>query len=121
MSRCPHHFQTSMPEMPTLPSPTPEEQAHQDKVTRRLREEITVSGGAISFSRFMELALYAPGLGYYAAGKHKFGKKGDFITAPELGPVFARCLARPCQSLLNQLGGGDILEVGAGSGAASGA
>ena len=114
---CPHHFQTSMSEMPTLPSLTPEEQAHQEKVTCRLREEITASGGVISFTRFMELALYAPGLGYYAAGKHKFGEKGDFITAPELGPVFARCVARTCHSLLNQLGGGDILEVGAGSGA----
>ncbi|MDH5487874.1 MAG: SAM-dependent methyltransferase, partial [Gammaproteobacteria bacterium] len=103
--------------MPTLPSLTPEEQAHQEKVTCRLREEITASGGVISFTRFMELALYAPGLGYYAAGKHKFGEKGDFITAPELGPVFARCVARTCHSLLNQLGGGDILEVGAGSGA----
>lgn len=106
-----------MSEMPTLPSLTPEEQAHQEKVTCRLREEITASGGVVSFARFMELALYAPGLGYYAAGKHKFGEKGDFITAPELGPVFARCVARPCHALLNQLGGGDILEVGAGSGA----
>lgn len=106
-----------MSEMPTLPSLNPEEQVHQEKVTRRLREEITASGSLISFTRFMELALYTPGLGYYAAGKHKFGEKGDFITAPELGPVFARCVARPCHALLNQLGGGDMLEVGAGSGA----
>ncbi|HEY5682644.1 MAG TPA: SAM-dependent methyltransferase [Sulfuricaulis sp.] len=106
-----------MSEMPTLPSLNPEEQVHQEKVTRRLREEITASGSLISFTRFMELALYTPGLGYYVAGKHKFGEKGDFITAPELGPVFARCVARPCHALLNQLGGGDMLEVGAGSGA----
>jgi SAM-dependent MidA family methyltransferase len=65
----------------------------------------------------MELALYAPGLGYYAAGKYKFGAAGDFVTAPEMGSLFARCLARPCQSILAQLGGGDILEGGAGSGA----
>ncbi len=117
MSLCPHNFQTSTPEMPTPPSPTPEEQAHQDKITRRLREEIAASGGAISFTRFMELALYAPGWGYYAVGKRKFGTHGDFVTAPELGPVFARCLAQPCRSLLNRLGGGDILEVGPGSGA----
>jgi SAM-dependent MidA family methyltransferase len=65
----------------------------------------------------MELALYAPGLGYYAAGKYKFGAAGDFVTAPEMGSLFARCLARPCQSILAQLGGGDILEAGAGSGA----
>jgi SAM-dependent MidA family methyltransferase len=112
-----HNGQTKPPEMPTLPSPTPEEKAHLDKVTRRLREEIAASGGAISITRFMEVALYAPGLGYYNAGKYKFGDKGDFITAPEMGPLFARCLARPCRSLLKELGGGNILEVGAGSGA----
>jgi len=110
------HGQTASPASPALPSPTAEEQAHHDKLTQRLREEIAAAGGEISFDRFMELALYAPGLGYYAAGKHKFGERGDFITAPELGPLFARCLARPCQSLLAELGGGDILEAGAGSG-----
>jgi SAM-dependent MidA family methyltransferase len=83
---------------------------------QRLREEMAAAGGAIAFDRFMELALYAPGLGYYVAGTHKFGEHGDFVTAPELGSLFARCLARPCQSLLTGLGGGDILEAGAGSG-----
>lgn len=97
--------------------PTAEEQAHQDKLTRRLREEMAAAGGEIPFDRFMELALYAPGLGYYAAGKQKFGAHGDFVTAPELGSLFARCLARPCQALLKELDGGDILEAGAGSGA----
>ena len=96
--------------------PTAEEQAYHDKLTQRLREEMAADG-EISFDRFMEVALYAPGLGYYTAGKHKFGEHGDFITAPELGPVFARCLARPCQALLKELGGGDILEAGGGSGA----
>jgi len=117
MNSSSHNGQTKTPDLPTLPSPTPEEQAHQGEVTQRLREEIAASGGAISFTRFMELALYAPGLGYYAAGKQKFGAHGDFITAPELGPLFARCLARPSRSLLSELGGGDILEAGAGSGA----
>jgi SAM-dependent MidA family methyltransferase len=84
---------------------------------QRLREEMAAAGGAIAFDRFMELALYAPGLGYYVAGARKFGEHGDFITAPELGSLFARCLARPCRSLLAGLGGGDILEAGAGSGA----
>ncbi len=109
--------QTASPESPALPSLTAEEQAHHDKLTQRLRKEMAVAGGEISFARFMDLALYAPGLGYYAAGKQKFGAHGDFITAPEMGPLFARCLARPCQSLLKELGGGDILEAGAGSGA----
>jgi SAM-dependent MidA family methyltransferase len=108
--------QSTGPASPALPSPTAEEQAHHDKLTQRLREEMAAAGGAIAFDRFMELALYAPGLGYYAAGKHKFGERGDFVTAPELGSLFARCLARPCQSLLAELGGGDILEAGAGSG-----
>src|SRR3989344_9058812 len=84
--------QTANPAAHALPSPTAEEQAHHDKLTQRLREEMAAAGGAIAFDRFMELALYAPGLGYYAAGKHKFGERGDFITAPELGPLFARCL-----------------------------
>jgi len=78
--------------------------------------EIHAAGGVIPFSRFMELALYAPGLGYYTGGKHKFGATGDFVTAPELGVVFARCLARQCQQVLVETSG-SILEAGAGSGA----
>lgn len=109
--------QTADPASPALPSPTAEEQAHHDKLAQRLRQEMAAAGGAITFDRFMELALYAPGLGYYVAGTRKFGEHGDFITAPELGSLFARCLARPCRSLLAGLGGGDILEAGAGSGA----
>lgn len=112
-----HNGRTAGSAPPALPSPTAEEQAHHDKLVQRLREEMAAAGGEIPFDRFMELALYAPGLGYYVAGTRKFGEHGDFITAPELGPLFARCLARPCQSLLAVLGGGDILEVGAGSGA----
>lgn len=108
--------QTTSSASPTLPSLTAEEQAHHNELTQQLREEIVAVGGAMAFDRFMELALYAPGLGYYAAGKQKFGEHGDFVTAPELGSLFARCLARPCQSLLAELGGGDILEAGAGSG-----
>lgn len=100
----------------TLPLPTAEEQAHSARLQQRIRDEIAAAGSEIPFDRFMELALYAPGLGYYAAGKHKFGEHGDFVTAPELGPLFARCLARPCQALLAELGRGDILEAGAGSG-----
>jgi len=112
-----HNGRTAGPASPALPSPTAEEQAHHDKLVQRLREEMAAAGGAMAFDRFMELALYAPGLGYYVAGTRKFGEHGDFITAPELGSLFARCLARPCRSLLAGLGGGDILEAGAGSGA----
>jgi len=108
-----------MVQLPTpaaLPESTPEEQALTTALTALIRTEITKAGEAIPFSRFMELALYAPGLGYYSAGKQKFGAHGDFVTAPELGPVFARCLARQCAQVLAATGG-DILEAGAGSGA----
>jgi SAM-dependent MidA family methyltransferase len=68
----------------------------------------------------MEAVLYAPGLGYYAAGCVKLGAEGDFTTAPELSPLFGRCLAAQCREVLSALPGGDILEFGAGSGALAG-
>lgn len=100
----------------TLPTPDPEAAAHSVQLLELIRSEIEAAHGAISFARFMELALYAPGLGYYCAGTRKFGSGGDFITAPELSPLFARCVARQCQEMLSALGGGMILELGAGSG-----
>ncbi len=54
-----------------------------------IRDEIARAGGRIPFDRYMELALYAPGLGYYTAGARKFGEAGDFVTAPEISPLFA--------------------------------
>ncbi|MBS1246112.1 MAG: hypothetical protein H6R47_311 [Proteobacteria bacterium] len=106
-----------IPTSPALPEPTPEEQALSQRLTELIRAEIARAGGAIPFARFMDLALYAPELGYYSAGKHKFGAAGDFVTAPELGSVFAQCLARQCAQILSALPQGDILEAGAGSGA----
>ena len=99
-----------------LPAPDPAAAAHSARLLDHLRVEIANAGGAISFARFMELALYAPGLGYYRAGARKFGPGGDFVTAPELSPLFSRCLARQCREILQALGGGEILELGAGSG-----
>ncbi len=84
---------------------------------QRIREEMHAAGGSIDFMRFMELALYAPGLGYYSSGGRKFGAEGDFVTAPELGSLFARCLAHQCRQVFRQLGKSVILEVGAGTGA----
>jgi SAM-dependent MidA family methyltransferase len=71
----------------------------------------------MSFSRYMELALYEPGLGYYSAGLQKFGEDGDFITAPQLGDVFARCLANQVMQVAASLGEYEIVEAGAGTGA----
>ena len=82
-----------------------------------LRAQAQDRGGRLPFDRFMDLALYAPGLGYYAAGCAKLGPAGDFTTAPELSPLFGRCLAAQCREVLSALPGGDILELGAGSGA----
>lgn len=99
-----------------LPALDADAAAHGATVAERIREEIEAAGGAITFARFMELALYAPGLGYYSAGSRKFGAAGDFVTAPEISPLFARCLARTVAPVLESLGGGEVLEIGAGSG-----
>ena len=99
-----------------LPALTPAEQAHSERLELRVREEIARAGGWIGFSAYMQMALYEPGLGYYSAGARKLGAAGDFVTAPEVAPVFSRCLARQCEEVLRTLGGGDVLEVGAGSG-----
>ncbi len=99
-----------------LPELTPAEQAHSERLELRVREEIARAGGWIGFSSYMQMALYEPGLGYYSAGARKLGAAGDFVTAPEVAPVFSRCLARQCEEVLRTLGGGDVLEVGAGSG-----
>ncbi|MGD2113226.1 MAG: SAM-dependent methyltransferase, partial [Gammaproteobacteria bacterium] len=98
-----------------LPAPDAQARAHSDRLAGLIRQEIAAGGGAIRFSRFMELCLYAPGLGYYRAGLRKFGAGGDFVTAPELSPLFGQCLARSCAAVLARTGG-DILEFGAGSG-----
>jgi SAM-dependent MidA family methyltransferase len=103
--------------MPELPVPSDEELAHGERLAAVIGEAIRSAGGRLPFDRYMELALYAPGLGYYTAGARKFGETGDFITAPETSPLFGRCLARQCQQILGELGGGELLEFGAGSGA----
>jgi len=85
-------------------------------LTRAIEQEMAENGGRLSFSRYMELALYAPGLGYYMAGARKLGRDGDFVTAPEISPLFGRTLARQLAPLV---AGGleEVLEIGAGSGA----
>jgi SAM-dependent MidA family methyltransferase len=81
-----------------------------------LAQQFAQADGWLSFERFMELALYAPGLGYYSAGAHKLGAGGDFTTAPELSPLFGACVARQCAEVLGAFAPACILEIGAGSG-----
>lgn len=89
--------------------------AHAERVLARLRAEIAAHG-PLDFAHYMDLVLHAPGLGYYSAGAAKFGAGGDFVTAPELGDVYARCIAHAIAPVLRATGG-DLLELGAGSGA----
>jgi len=99
-----------------LPVPGPDEIAHSDALAALIRNEIAARG-PIAFARYMELCLYAPGLGYYSAGKTKFGAAGDFVTAPELGDLFARSIAQTLAPALRELGDeADFLELGGGSG-----
>jgi len=79
-------------------------------------EEMQHNAGSLSFARFMELALYTPHWGYYANQKNKWGPTGDFLTAPHMTPLFAECIAKQCHQVLQTVGGGDVLEIGAGSG-----
>jgi SAM-dependent MidA family methyltransferase len=98
------------------PASSPTESAHAERVLARIRARISAAGGWLPFDAYMQLALYEPGLGYYSAGARKLGAGGDFTTAPEMSPLFGRCLARHCAQVLRELGGGEVLEVGAGSG-----
>ena len=97
------------------PVPGPEALAHSGRLAAAIAERIAADGGWISFADYMSMALYAPGLGYYAAGARKFGSAGDFVTAPELTPLFGKAVAAQAVQVLSDTGGG-ILELGAGSG-----
>jgi SAM-dependent MidA family methyltransferase len=99
-----------------LPELTPAQSAHSARLVDRIHDVIDAQAGWISFERFMEMALYEPGLGYYSAGASKLGAGGDFITAPEVSSLFSRCLATQCAQILQHVSGGAILEFGAGSG-----
>ena len=98
-----------------LPSLSPDEERHSSAAAALVRDRLVAAGGWLSFAQFMELALYAPGLGYYSAGSVKLGASGDFVTAPEVSDLFSRCVARQCADALAETGG-EILELGAGTG-----
>lgn len=104
-----------MPHHEPLPEPSADASAHSTRLVQHIREQIDQAGGWIPFSHYMELALYAPELGYYTAGSRKLGKEGDFTTAPELTPLFGYALAQQAREFVDA-GLTDILEVGAGSG-----
>lgn len=99
----------------TLPEPPDELKRLSEALCAVIQKEIRQQG-KIPFSRYMEIALYQPGLGYYSAGLHKLGAAGDFVTSPEMGSLFAGCLARQIEQLAGYMGDYDILEIGAGSG-----
>ncbi|MGZ8303306.1 MAG: class I SAM-dependent methyltransferase [Telluria sp.] len=99
----------------TLPAPDSDALAASHALQNLIAAEIADAGGAISFARFMELALYAPGLGYYSGGAAKLGAAGDFTTAPELTPLFGAALARAAAAIIAQ-SEPNILEFGAGTG-----
>lgn len=99
-----------------LPEPDPDARAHSARVAMMLAAAIRASGGFLPFARWMDLALYAPGLGYYVAGTQKFGDAGDFVTAPELTPLYAQALATDVEAILAASPSREIVEWGAGSG-----
>src|SRR5512134_204479 len=101
--------------MTRLPTPDAAALEHSERLRRLIEVEIRAAGGWIPFARYMELALYAPAMGYYSAGARKFGREGDFVTAPEITPLFGHTLARQAAQVLS-LTGGEIIELGAGSG-----
>jgi SAM-dependent MidA family methyltransferase len=98
-----------------LPDLTADQARHSAAVARAVSAAIEAQAGWLAFDDYLRIVLYAPGLGYYSAGSVKFGPGGDFVTAPELSGLYARCLASQCASVLRAVGG-DVLELGAGTG-----
>ena len=101
---------------PGLPDLDAGERAHVERMHALVRAEVEAGGGAIPFSRYMDIALHAPGLGYYRAGWRTFGPGGDFVTAPEMSPLFAGTVARQVAQVLSALDAEEVVEIGAGSG-----
>ncbi len=99
-----------------LPPPSPDALASSARLSRLIAQRIAAAGGWVGFDTYMQWALYEPGLGYYSGGSRKFGAEGDFVTAPELGPLFGTCIAAQCAQWFAHVPR-SILEFGAGSGA----
>ena len=101
--------------MSSLPIPNADAQAHSQQLALLIQDSISQHGGWLSFADFMQMALYTPSLGYYSGGAKKFGVGGDFVTAPEISPLFAQAFANQVAQVLIETQG-DVLELGAGSG-----
>ena len=105
--------------MTTLSEPSATAQKHSEQLSLLIQERIALAGGWLDFSSFMQLALYAPGLGYYSAGRQKFSQMqkdgGDFVTAPEMTSLFGRTIAQQVAQIFQAMRG-DVLELGAGTG-----
>ena len=99
-----------------LPVPDNMAQQHSDQLLTLIKDKIAIAGGSISFDQYMQLCLYAPGLGYYSAGSHKLGTGGDFTTAPEISSLFSRTLAHQINDVFSQLEEPNLIDFGAGSG-----
>lgn len=98
-----------------LPEPNEEAKARSQELTDKIRRHLN-RHQSMTFAEFMRQTLYTPGLGYYTNGLPKIGEQGDFITAPEISPIFSRCLARQAQQALADMAQPTILEFGAGRG-----
>jgi len=113
-------FSDIIPVLKTLPEPDKNAKQISLHLAEIIKNRCEQQGGSIPFSEYMQLALYEAGLGYYASGRQKFGVDGDFITAPEISPLFSQCLARQCAQILNAIKHSgkqaELLEFGAGSG-----
>ncbi|BBN58851.1 class I SAM-dependent methyltransferase [Hydrogenovibrio marinus] len=99
----------------SLPTPSTDAQLHSEKLTQRIKQQLNRQG-RLSFAQFMQMALYTPGLGYYANSLPKIGAQGDFITAPEVSPLFSQCIARQAAQVLKTLDHPNLVEFGAGRG-----
>lgn len=98
-----------------LPEPSEETRQQSQQLCQIIRKQLA-RYKSLTFAQYMQRALYTPGLGYYASGLPKIGETGDFITAPEVSPIFSRCLAQQAKQVLAQLESPNIIEFGAGRG-----
>lgn len=102
--------------LPDMPVPEADALAQSAALVERIAQRIDEAGGSIGFDEYMAMTLYTPGLGYYSGGAQKFGAAGDFVTAPELSPIFSRCLARQVMDVWRRIESRRVIEFGAGSG-----